>query len=325
MRQYAYISRYKQGIGVALVFVVFVVFLVAAISVSLLTDQFKQIRQLENSRASSQILQYAYGVEAWAIEVLKRDQAESKLDHLDEAWTQPLVPTEIDSRGNKLSGQITDITSLFDINRLAIEGKSNKQSIQQFKTLLNQLDIDTGIADKLADWIDEDQSPQPEGAESTYYTTLEPAYRTPDQPIRNIDELMFIDGIDAQALQKLHTSVTSLPEITQVNVNTMPAELMVTHIPGLDLSIAETMVEQRESEPWKSPDEFVNQLIDNSSTNKENAGYKINMQDLTVISKYFRVTSTVEYDGSILTMHSDIYRDPSGSMQVYQRDMRFLQ
>ena len=316
---------FNMNRGAALVFVVFAVFLVAAISVSLLSDQFKQIRQLEHSRAFSQILQYAHGAEAWAIEVLKRDLAESKIDHLTEAWALPLTPTKVDSRGNQLSAQITDITSLFDINRLVKEGKADEKSVKQFQTLLSLLDIDAGLADKWADWMDKDQETRASGAESTYYTLLQPAYRAPDQHVRHIDESLYIDGVEVEALRQLNKYVTSLPEPSQVNVNTLSAEMMTAYIPGLDLSTAENLVQQRESKHWQSPDEFVNQLIDNSGTTDEDAGYQINMQDLSVISKFFRVTATVEYDGSILVMHSDIYRDPDGGMQVYQRDMSFLQ
>lgn len=325
MRRYHHMWRYKQGRGAALVFVVFVVFLVAAISTSLLSDQFRQIRQLENSRASSQIIQYAYSVEAWAIQVLKNDLAASKTDHLGEAWIRPLPSTEIDLRGNKVAGQISDITSLFDINRLTVEGKSDQRSIQQLKLLLRQYNIDTDVANLLADWIDKDLQAQSSGAESTYYTTLEPAYRTPDQPIQTLDESIFIKGIGAETIQKLHSVATALPAVTEYNLNTMPDELMAALMPGIDMSVVQSLILQRNSAPWESVDEFMKQLIDNSGMDEKEITERVKSQEFSVSSKYFRVTSTVEYDGSVFTMQSDIYRDPTTGMQVYQRNTRFLQ
>lgn len=55
-------------------------------------------------------------------------------------------------------------------------------------------------ADGIIDWRDEDDEAGEQGAESSYYVTLDPPYQAKNAPIESLDELLRIKGIDAAML-----------------------------------------------------------------------------------------------------------------------------
>jgi general secretion pathway protein K len=59
-------------------------------------------------------------------------------------------------------------------------------------------------------------------------------------------------GLDAATLGKLATLVTLLPEVTAVNLNTAPREVLVAAIDNLDLGTAERLVATRQSKPFRT-------------------------------------------------------------------------
>lgn len=56
------------------------------------------------------------------------------------------------------------------------------------------------IANAIIDWIDPDDEPQPEGAESDVYAGMSPPYRAKNGPLDSIDELLLVRGVTAQLL-----------------------------------------------------------------------------------------------------------------------------
>jgi type II secretory pathway component PulK len=66
--------------------------------------------------------------------------------------------------------------------------------------LMNLPGMTEGTADALLDWIDEDQTARPLGAESDYYLSLEPSYRAADTLPRSIEELLLVRGVTRELL-----------------------------------------------------------------------------------------------------------------------------
>lgn len=50
--------------------------------------------------------------------------------------------------------------------------------------------------DAILDWRDEDDDPEPLGAESAYYSTLDPPYTAKNAPFESLEELLRVRGID---------------------------------------------------------------------------------------------------------------------------------
>ena len=318
-------STDQRQFGVALVFVIFIVFLVAALSVSLLSAQFVQVRRLENSKAFAQSLQYAYGVEAWGMEMLKLDQRTSQIDHLKEEWAKPLPTTAVDRDGAvTVAGTISDLSARFNLNQLTRLGIANTQVINSFKQFTNRLGIKNANIDAIVDWIDRDKLARPGGAESPYYLRQEPAYNVPDRTLSSHEEIAYIRGIQPEFMDKTRQILTSLPEPAPYNLNTIPAILFPVAIPGLTESAAKSLIQLRQQTPWKTTQEFI-QALKTGNRMAPKVISKINILNIAVQSHYFLITATVKFEDSEIEMLSSVYRDPAGGIQVYQRTLHFIQ
>ncbi len=56
------------------------------------------------------------------------------------------------------------------------------------------------IADAILDWLDSDETPRVMGAESEYYTRLQPAYKPTNGPIDSIEQLLLVRGVTPHLL-----------------------------------------------------------------------------------------------------------------------------
>ncbi|MHC4286590.1 MAG: type II secretion system minor pseudopilin [Planctomycetota bacterium] len=58
--------------------------------------------------------------------------------------------------------------------------------------------LDEAAVASILDWIDEDDVPNPDGAENDFYSSLKPAYSCKNGPIDNIEELLLVKGISLE-------------------------------------------------------------------------------------------------------------------------------
>ncbi len=219
----------------------FVALLVVTIATLLATEMWFRnsldIARGFNSRSSYQSTHYANGMLLWTRDIMRQDfEHEPHFDSHDEVWNQPIAGIELPDA--MLSGKLTDFDSKFNLNNLVIKGQVNVLSVDYFKRVLLNLEMDIGLADKIIDWLDTDQTPMPRGAEDTVYLSMNPSYRTAGQPFMHISELKLIDGIDKTTYLRLIAYVTVLPVQgdvpTKMNVNTMPTLLLKS----LDVTIS---------------------------------------------------------------------------------------
>lgn len=56
-------------------------------------------------------------------------------------------------------------------------------------------DMDTGIAEALIDWIDQDDEPEPNGAEEAQYASIRSTYKPRNAPLRSLRELELVLGV----------------------------------------------------------------------------------------------------------------------------------
>jgi type II secretory pathway component PulK len=68
-------------------------------------------------------------------------------------------------------------------------------------TLLMQLpNMTDDVANAIVDWIDQDETPRQNGAESDYYGSLSPPYQAKNNYIDSLDELLLVRGVTPQLL-----------------------------------------------------------------------------------------------------------------------------
>jgi type II secretory pathway component PulK len=72
---------------------------------------------------------------------------------------------------------------------------------QTLYTMLLQLpNMTDDIANSILDWLDADDEPRTNGAESDYYSSLNPAYSAKNGPLDSLEELLLVKGVTPQLL-----------------------------------------------------------------------------------------------------------------------------
>jgi|TARA_B110000116_G_scaffold250007_2_gene244075 general secretion pathway protein K len=254
---------------------------------------------LHNAQAN----EYALGAEALARQILfddfEEDAKTSANDHLTEPWNNVIIPLEYD--GGEIEIVIRDLQSRYNLNNLLDEdGKTNPDELINFNALLSTLSLPSNAANNIADWLDNDTTPIGYYSEDTSYLNKSPGYRAANQSIINSTELLAIAEIDFEAYMILSPLVTTLPNITQININTAPKGVLAMISGKLD---PEKIITARELLPdgFTSSQEFLESEMAESA--------EIDEQKISVNSEYFEVWIKSQFQQQFSYLHSVFYRD----------------
>ncbi|MGY8815099.1 MAG: type II secretion system minor pseudopilin GspK [Gammaproteobacteria bacterium] len=277
--------------GVALITVLLIVAMLTAIvtRLSLLNEIW--IQQVENSGALAQAAQATRAAQIWAGSILEEDK--NNFDASTDDWAQPMIPIPI--AWGVMFGWIEDMQSRINLNNLVDDkGKINPLALEQFENLLQQLELDPGIAQAVADWIDADgNSSGYQGAEDLYYLNLERPYFAANRPFIDEQELLLVKGIDQSVWNRLRPFITVLPEFTTVNVNTASPEVLAAMLynretPRVLTNETQKWVDQAQVTPYESIEDFTRQIP---------AGLDIkNVEGLDVTTAYFKAHTQMSFD-----------------------------
>lgn len=312
----------RQQSGVALISMLLVFALATVIATEIITRSHRDVRRSENLSNDKQAYHYALSGEQFARQILYRDFLDDvdkgiRADHLDDSWALDLQTFDIDN--GEMTIEIHDIQGRLNVNNLVdANGVSNGVAVDHLRRLQNQLYTDGDYTDVLADWLDADDSPRPQGAEfGSYPSGSLPANR----PFTDITELRLLPGMTPGDFEKLAPYLVALPkqvggnrfDVTKYNINTVDATLLEA-ISGLS-SLETKKIEDRQSRGGY--DDLSDWLA-----SPEGAGlYRISDQ-LSVNSVFFEVVVTARYLGRVCILKSQIYRDPgSGNFVVIKRQI----
>lgn len=288
--------------GVALLTALVVLAIAATLAAGMIWSRDLDERRTASLLQGNVAQQYALGAEAWAEQILYRDAQQNKgKTCLDQDWAAQLPPLPIE--GGQITGKLEDMQGRFNINNLASGGTGQSQQIyyNQFVNLLNELQLDPGIADAVTDWMTASNTPtKPLGVKDDYYSRLVPPYRTANQPMNSITELQLVKGVTPEVYAKLLPYVWALPPATAINVNTASP----TVIQALDPHV--TLGSSNPSGCFNSPPPWL-------------AG--VNVPDTGYDSAYFLLTAQVDVGTARLTMYSLLKRDANGFTHSIQRTL----
>ena len=304
-------SRCQRGI--ALLTVLLVVFLASLTAVALASLQQLAIRRSAVLLHHEQAKLYTLGAEQWAMAILERDRKNSEIDHLNEPWAA--LPALLNVENGTLSNKLYDLQGRFNLNSLIrVDSETSTASVdeQQLKILqrlLGKLDLNPGIAQAIADWIDPDQEMLfPDGAEDGDYIGYTPAYLAANQTFQSVTELRLIKGVDQAVYDDLAPYVSVLPSTEPLNINTAPGVVLA----ALTGEVAEvSRLRQGMHEPYDNIENF---LQDTGITEAE-----ISSDKLAVSSRYFMLVAQAEIGESRAMLSSVLYRPDSGRIQVIMR------
>jgi general secretion pathway protein K len=323
--------------GVALIIALILVALATILASKLSFDGFLERRRAISVLAAEQAVQFSYGAEALAADVLQQD-AKNKQTTLAGAWAQATQPLPItpqdDPEGapiGTLQGELEDLQGRFNLNSLAHVITSSAQPgrpaaaqpptqdpqpFEQFQRLLVSVGLEPTWAAKARDWIDDDDTPGPDGAEDQVYTSQSPPYRTGNFPMMSPTELMNLPGFGADRYRKIAPYVTALPTaVPSINVCTASGPVLDSFKEGLSeyARSPEVLVDARKTACFPDPTTFLKTVLGPTWVNQYpgvNAGTLI-----VATSSYFRLTTRVTLGTNEFTLYSLLQRSP-GSGKV---------
>jgi general secretion pathway protein K len=290
-------SNPRRQRGLALLMAMLIVVIGTTVAVSIVHGEKFAIRKSGHIHLMDRAALYAIGLEDWARIYLREDRKESEVDSLDEFWATgiPGLPIE----GGYLAGYIEDEQGRFNLNSLP----DSEIALNRFKRLCDNLDVDDTFIPALMDWIDEDFDIRyPDGMEENYEN-----YRVANREMADISELLLVQNVTPEIYEKLKPHITALPVTSTLNVNTMSEVVFQSLAPDLDVS---DFIEQRESEAYESVAQFVERLQ-----------VPVEVEGLSVDSRYFRAHGQVVQGEQIYNLTSLIYRDEEGKTRVMNRTL----
>lgn len=303
--------------GVALISVLLVFSLVAVIASQMLASNYLSIRKTANRIDSRQAYYYALAGEQLARQVLARDfiagssESDVVVDHFDDDWAQNLDQFDIDQ--GRMQVEIIDAQSLFNLSSLVDkDGVAIAKNIQQFRRLLDLLDISAEISDSLTDWQDTDSTALTAGGEDAYYQFLERPYLSANQRLIDSSELRLLKGVSYDDYRALKPFVVALPEITTYNINTAKAELLR----ALSATINESSADNIAGIQQDGGHSTVSQWLSEPSAN-DLSGVA---DQLSVGSEYFQIRVVSEFNRRNSRLTTLIKRDAgNGKITVISR------
>lgn len=315
----------KQS-GVALITVMLILALATVTAVSMASKQNIDTHRSANILNYEQAYQYISGAEDFSKQKL--------IIHFANNIAEPVTEVDINKwkvafpvEGGSISGEIEDLQALFNVNSLVdANGVANQLQITRFRNLLSNipltppanLTINTNIVEAIVDWIDRDQNPLGvNGVEDNEYLGYTESYRTANQPMSDISELLLIKGIDKNIYDILLKYLCVLKEVNSaINVNTASAVVISSLDSNITLNQADTLVANRVANSFASVADFLNDPIF--------AGLNISVSGLSVTSDYFRLKTLAQINKTNLRYTSQLYRNANRIIRVIKRSRSVL-
>ncbi len=218
--------------GVALITAIVLVAIATILAVHIGTRAALDLRRTAGLAALDQGWHVALGAEAWAAEILGEDfENDPEMDHLAEAWAQPLPGLPID--GGEVRAALEDMQGRFNLNNLVTaEREANPKAIELFSRLLLQVGAQPRWATIMADWLDVDTIPDPEGAEDGTYLSQNPPYRAANGIVTTTTEMLALPGMTREEFERIRPYVAALPVGTTINLCTAKAPVLAALIQG---------------------------------------------------------------------------------------------
>ncbi len=295
--------------GVALITAIVLVAIATVLAVRVGTRAALDLRRTAGLVALDQGWHVALGAEAWAAEVLSDDDRD--IDHLGEAWAQPLPALPVD--GGEVRGALEDMQGRFNLNNLVVEGLVIDAEVERFERLLVLIGAESRWARIMADWIDIDTMPGiPEGAEDGTYLSQNPPYRAANGQVTTTTEMMALPGMTRDEFERIRPYVAALPAGTPINLCTARAPVLAALVEGgTDFGEAELLAANRKDGCFPT-------LADLQAT-LDAAAYQELSESVSESTDWFRAVTAVRIGTSELTLYSLMRRDQSGASRTILR------
>ncbi len=229
-------------------------------------------------------------------------------------WAQPVGPFEVVPGVTLEQASLEDLQGRFNLNWLVDStgqnaGKPNPAAVAAFNALLQLVKVDPKWTDMIVDWIDQDNTPQTQGAEDSAYLGQNPPYLAANQYITSASELLALPGFGRENYAKLAPYVTALPPGTTLNICSASAVVLDAFNPGNQnfSSDATGLEKNRETAQGACfPDQKTyQQTFDAKQWQQVSGMFKTE-------SYYFRLSSLITIGTTEFNLYSLLYVDRQG-------------
>lgn len=316
--------------GFALLIVLAVIALLGVVIIGLNTRVVSHTIALKKYASS----QKAYALATAGVEIakvaLKLDGWENQSDSFFDRWAELPKVIEGDDFEGTIEVTIEDESSKLNPNAFLgkaeaggkteetrPQGQETMGSLSQgqnarldelqeiLERLFEGLGMDAELVQSLMDWLDKDDEPRTNGAESDYYADLRPPYAPTNGPLGTLLELRLIKGFTHENFKKLQPYLSVYSE-GRVNVNTADKRVLECLSSKISPFVAEDILGARAKNPIESKEQL--QRIPGLSD--EFAGGVLNYFD--VKSDTFRVLSTGKVGSLQETLECILRREEDG-------------
>ncbi|MBG6222177.1 general secretion pathway protein K [Janthinobacterium sp. CAN_S1] len=301
MKRFSCLPRQR---GVAVITALLLTALVITVVASLFWQQQVQVRSMENQRLRLQTQWAMRGMVDFARFWLRQDNP--TLTAADGVWATPIEEARLDDYVDRekvdtekfdatVSGRALDAQARFNItNLVAATGGINPKQVLAYQRLLSNMKLDSSLAQATADAVLRAQ-PKPRTADSGSdgkTAAAPPASGGSSEPVAftQVEDLLSVPGYTPQMIEQLRDVVIILPEITGVNVNTAPAEVLAA-VTMMSLSEASALTLSNPRKKFVDLANFKNN-IDSKQV--------IEDVELDVKSRYFLTVIRVRLDRAAL-------------------------
>jgi general secretion pathway protein K len=297
--------------GIAVITAMLIASLVTSIASYLLFKHQMLINQIENHFSATQARWMSVASVEWSRAIMAEDAKLGQIDHLKEPWATKLPKTSFET--GSIRGFILDEQAFFNLNNLSRSTISNDNESQALKHFITQTGGNTGAVDALVDWIDKDSEVTlPNGAEDNTYIAQALSYKSANQLLTETGNLSRVLGFTNEMVAKVSQYCVVLPEITPININTASAEVLSFAFPELTQFQVESIIAQRNKQPFENVGEFTKILSDISQLSLN----KISANQISVGSHYFLVNVQARYDKTTVNTSALLRRNNSGWPQI---------
>ena len=305
--------------GMALLMALVMLAIASSLAVGIWYNSQLSVARINNLQKSYQAKHYSQGMLLWASDILREDYAQDENQHdssLD-PWLQGIRGMIVEDA--VLSGTLVGLNGRFNVNNLIVNGLVSDSHLIYFRNLLLALELDVGLADKVVDWIDADQVPQPNGAEDFVYLAKSPSYKTSSTYFKHIEELSLLDGLSVEDFDRLSPFVSALPvqnKATRMNVNTMPPVMISALHSQISNDMAVRLYQEGRANFTNIEDFFQHEAI--RYVPREIMRAEIE-QLISTQTLYLQASSQVQMEETSFIMYALLVRNNTGNAQVLSR------
>jgi general secretion pathway protein K len=286
--------------GSALISALFIMTLVAIAATAMSTRLQFDIYRTHLTVSSDQLYLATQAVTFWGMSTINDEGVRFKRYHEEgkiisfPAKYQRLYPDIT------IGGDVYDLQAFFNVNNL-----QDKKFHPLFFRLLEQTFNQKGNANPKAlllaiyHWISPYQ-PRRNHDNHPFFPS--------NQPMRSVSELLLVPGFNNEIYQTLLPSISALPEVTPININTAPKWLLSCLGNGLSETQVNELIDERGKNGFTNIGKAVKILQKLDIPNDQ----------ITTESNYFLIVATATSDNLNLTSYTIIKhrKDPQGNMTM---------